>query len=85
MEHNIFMYLCFHLILCQLICARSSKYSICVKWINKWEYELASKGVNMSEYILCGQFCQHLLILIYSFGMTLDVSKLCFSHRVTQI
>lgn len=47
MEHKLFYSFIFSL--CHLISARSGKYSICVKWVDKQENELGRKEVTMSE------------------------------------
>lgn len=47
MEHKVFYSFLFSL--CHLISARSGKYSICVKWVDKQENELGRKGVTVSE------------------------------------
>lgn len=78
MEHKVFYSFLFSL--CHLISARSSKYSICVKWVDKQENELARKGVTMSECAQWVQFCQHVLTLMSTLGKTVAVSKPCFPH-----
>lgn len=81
MEHKVFYSFIFSL--CHLISAKSGKYSICVKWVDKQENEQARNGVAMSE---CAQWAPVLRTCakthVYS-GQDSDCLQALLSSSVT--